>query len=80
VSEHTLWLLSLLTSVLCDLQFDSVVETELWTTKHRPQSVSHLVGNKEIVNKLTNWLKTWEEVHLKGGPLSLRSFLLFGFV
>ena len=36
MSEHTLWLLSLLTSVLCDLQFDSVVETELWTTKHRP--------------------------------------------
>ena len=32
-----------------------------WTVKHRPKTISEVIGNKESVQKLVDWLKSWQE-------------------
>ena len=31
-----------------------------WTIKHKPKSLSEVVGNKDAIQKLVNWVKSWE--------------------
>ena len=31
-----------------------------WTVKHKPKSLSEVVGNKDAIQKLVNWVKSWE--------------------
>ncbi len=42
-----------------------------WTTKHKPQSLTEVVGNQEAINKFKKWLKSWE----KGIPIQKAAFL-----
>ena len=38
----------------------------LLTDKYRPVTMSDLVGNKGEITSLFEWLKDWNDVHLKG--------------
>jgi replication factor C large subunit len=31
-----------------------------WTVKHKPQTLAEIVGNKEAIEQLINWVKSWE--------------------
>jgi len=44
---------------------------EAWTVKHRPTSLNEVVGNKDAIQKLTEWVKSWE----KGTPKKRAAFL-----
>ncbi|HEY4675325.1 MAG TPA: replication factor C large subunit [Candidatus Bathyarchaeia archaeon] len=42
-----------------------------WTVKHKPKSLSEIVGNKEALQKLIEWVQSWE----KGIPKKRAAFL-----
>jgi len=31
-----------------------------WTVKHKPETLSEVVGNEEAIQKLVNWVKSWD--------------------
>ncbi|KAI8388177.1 replication factor RFC1 C terminal domain-containing protein [Radiomyces spectabilis] len=41
---------------------------QLWTEKYKPQSVEEILGNKELVRKISTWLEHWQENMAKGFP------------
>jgi len=42
-----------------------------WTIKHKPKSMTEVVGNKGAIQKLVNWLKSWQ----KGIPPKRAAFI-----
>jgi len=50
---------------------NSYSETQLWANKYAPISIEEIVGNSENVNKLTTWLKDWDDVVLNGNKKDL---------
>ena len=42
-----------------------------WTTKHKPRSMTEVVGNREAIQKLTDWVKSWD----RGIPKKRAAFL-----
>jgi replication factor C large subunit len=42
-----------------------------WTVKHKPHSLSEIVGNSNTIQKLSKWVKSWE----KGVPKKRAAFL-----
>ncbi|EKX73365.1 replication factor RFC1 C terminal domain containing protein [Theileria equi strain WA] len=36
------------------------------TEKYRPKTLADLIGNKKSIDKLCDWLATWDKVHKKG--------------
>jgi replication factor C large subunit len=44
-----------------------------WTVKHRPKSLAKVIGNKETIQKLVDWIKSWD----KGMPKK-RAVFLYG--
>jgi len=44
-----------------------------WTVKHKPKTLSEVVGNEEAISKLVSWVKSWD----KGIP-KRRAVFLFG--
>jgi len=44
-----------------------------WTVKHKPRSLSEVVGNEEAIERLVNWVKSWEKAVPKR-----RAAFLFG--
>jgi len=44
-----------------------------WTVKHKPRTISEVIGNKEVIEKLADWLKSWD----KGVPKK-RAVFIFG--
>jgi replication factor C large subunit len=42
-----------------------------WTVKHKPKSISEVVGNREAIKKFVSWVKSWE----KGVPKKRAAFL-----
>jgi len=44
-----------------------------WTVKHKPKSLTGIVGNKEAIQKFVDWVKSWE----KGVP-KRRAVFLYG--
>lgn len=46
---------------------------EPWTTKYRPKTSREVVGNKAAVEKLREWIQSWDK-----GPPSKRAVLLYG--
>lgn len=44
-----------------------------WTVRHRPKTISEVIGNKESVEKLADWLKSWSE-----GVPKKRAVFIFG--
>jgi replication factor C subunit 1 len=39
-------------------------ENELWTQKYAPKKTSDLVGNPQAIQNVSEWLRTWEAVHI----------------
>jgi replication factor C large subunit len=42
-----------------------------WTVKHKPRTLSEVVGNEEAIRKLTSWINSWN----KGVPKKRAAFL-----
>ncbi len=42
-----------------------------WTVKHKPHSLSEVVGNSTAIQKLSKWVKSWD----KGAPKKRAAFL-----
>jgi len=42
-----------------------------WTLKHKPKTLSEVVGNEEAIGRLVNWVKSWD----KGVPKRRAAFL-----
>lgn len=42
-----------------------------WTVKHKPKSLTEVVGNREAIQKFVDWVKSWE----KGTPKKRAAFL-----
>jgi len=42
-----------------------------WTQKHKPRTISEIVGNAEAIQKFTEWIKSWS----KGVPKKRAAFL-----
>jgi len=42
-----------------------------WTVKHKPKSLAEVIGNKETIQKLVDWVKSWD----KGTPKKRAAFL-----
>jgi len=40
-------------------------QAQLWVDKYVPRSVGDLVGSAEVCRKLADWLRRWDEVHLR---------------
>jgi replication factor C subunit 1 len=38
----------------------------MWTDLYSPKSITDLVGNEGMVNSLFEWLKDWDDVHIRG--------------
>lgn len=56
---------------------DPKTATELihvaWVLKHKPKTLSEVVGNRETVEEFKKWIKSWDE-----GPPKKRAAFLFG--
>ena len=44
-----------------------------WTVKHKPKSLTEIIGNADAIEKLLDWVKSWE----KGIPKK-RAVFLYG--
>lgn len=42
-----------------------------WTVKHKPKSLTDIIGNVDAIQKLVDWIKSWE----KGNPKKRAAFL-----
>jgi replication factor C large subunit len=42
-----------------------------WTVKHKPKSLTEVIGNKEAIQKFVDWIKSWD----KGIPKKRAAFL-----
>ncbi|MGB9853359.1 MAG: replication factor C large subunit [Candidatus Bathyarchaeales archaeon] len=42
-----------------------------WTFKHKPKTLKEVVGNREAIQKLADWIKSWD----KGNPKRRAAFL-----
>lgn len=42
-----------------------------WTVKHKPKSLTEIIGNTDAIQKLVDWVKSWE----KGVPKKRAAFL-----
>lgn len=40
--------------------------TQLWTEKYKPQKLEEIIGNKELVRKISEWLANWQDNFKKG--------------
>lgn len=40
---------------------------QLWVDKYKPSSTEEILGNQELVRKLTNWLDRWEDTFNRTG-------------
>lgn len=46
---------------------DTSLQThDMWTDLYSPKRIEDLVGNQGSVNSLFEWLKDWEDVHIRG--------------
>ena len=46
---------------------DTSLQTyDMWTDHYSPKRIEDLVGNQGSVNSLFEWLKDWEDVHIRG--------------
>ena len=40
--------------------------TQLWTEKYKPKTVEDIIGNKELVKRISEWLANWQSNFNKG--------------
>lgn len=43
-----------------------MLNTVMWTDLYRPETILDLVGNEGAINQLFEWLKDWDDVHVRG--------------
>ncbi|KAL7319919.1 DNA replication factor C complex subunit Rfc1 [Mucor circinelloides] len=41
-------------------------QTQLWTEKYKPTEVKDIIGNKELVRRINEWLENWQKNHSRG--------------
>jgi len=46
--------------------FGRDIRTEMWTDLYHPKTIHDLVGNKALIDTLFNWLRDWDDVHIRG--------------
>jgi hypothetical protein len=44
----------------------------MWTDLYQPKSRKDLVGNEGLVNQLEEWLKDWDDIHIRGNKKTFR--------
>ena len=44
----------------------SPMSTEMWTDLYQPKTREDLLGNEGLVEQLEDWLKDWDDVHIRG--------------
>jgi hypothetical protein len=44
---------------------------EMWTDLYQPKTRQDLVGNEGLVEQLEDWLKDWDDVHIRGNKKTL---------
>lgn len=42
------------------------IESVMWTDLYKPETIKDIIGNRGNVNMLFEWLKDWDEVHIRG--------------
>jgi replication factor C subunit 1 len=42
--------------------------SNLWTHKYNPTTIEDIIGNQDLVKKIVDWLKHWNDVVLNGNP------------
>lgn len=50
----------------------------MWTDLYQPKTRQDLVGNEGLVNQLEDWLKDWDDVHIRGNKKTFRGGPQFG--
>eukprot|EP01038_Epipyxis_sp_PR26KG_P010113 gene10113-13591_t len=48
-----------------DMIRSHAVEDMMWVDKHKPKSTSEMIGYNEFVKKMSDWLRNWDNVHIK---------------
>ncbi len=43
----------------------------MWTDLYQPKTRADLVGNEGLVAQLEDWLKDWDDVHIRGNKKTL---------
>ncbi|GAN09055.1 DNA replication factor C, large subunit [Mucor ambiguus] len=41
-------------------------QTQLWTEKYKPTEIKDIIGNKETVRRINEWLEQWQQNHSRG--------------
>ncbi|OAD03233.1 hypothetical protein MUCCIDRAFT_110087 [Mucor lusitanicus CBS 277.49] len=41
-------------------------KTQLWTEKYKPTEIKDIVGNKEMVRRINEWLENWQQNYSRG--------------
>ena len=44
----------------------------MWTDLYKPKSILDLVGNEGTINQLFEWLRDWDDVHIRGNKKELK--------
>ena len=47
-------------------------KNELWTEKYAPNHVSDIIGNTSVINKLRDWIKSWDDVVIHGNKKEVK--------
>jgi len=47
--------------------------SEMWTDLYQPKNKADLVGNEGLVIQLEDWLKDWDDVHIRGNKKTLNA-------
>lgn len=38
----------------------------MWTEKYKPKEINEIVGNYSVIQKIFEWLKNWNNIHVRG--------------
>jgi replication factor C subunit 1 len=45
---------------------------ELWSKKYQPTELRQVIGQETQIKNLRNWLRDWEDVHVRGNKKEAR--------
>ena len=60
-------------SLSLDDQGNAIPSTEMWTDLYKPDTIMDLVGNEGTINQLFEWLKDWDDVHIRGNKKLIKA-------
>lgn len=52
---------------------DVPMTNEMWTDLYQPRTREDLVGNEGLVEQLEDWLKDWDDVHIRGNKKTMNN-------